>query len=35
VLDRDPFAAPPAEIATTRVLQTFVDGTRVYASHDA
>ncbi|MEU0270622.1 amidohydrolase [Streptomyces sp. NPDC006307] len=31
VLDRDPFAAPPEEIAATRVLQTFVGGARVYA----
>ncbi|MET9804602.1 amidohydrolase [Streptomyces sp. NPDC006368] len=32
VLDRDPFAAPPREIADTRVLQTFVGGTRVHAA---
>jgi predicted amidohydrolase YtcJ len=35
VLDRDPFAAPPEEIAATRVLQTFVGGERVYAADDA
>ncbi|MER5582955.1 amidohydrolase [Streptomyces asoensis] len=35
VLDRDPFAGPPAEIAATRVVQTFVDGARVYAADDA
>ena len=35
VLDRDPFAGPPEEVGTTRVLQTFVDGRRVYAAHDA
>ncbi|MFD3376359.1 MULTISPECIES: amidohydrolase [unclassified Streptomyces] len=35
VLDRDPFAGPPEEIAATRVLQTFVDGRRVYAAADA
>ena len=35
VLDRDPFAAPPEEIGATRVLQTFVDGRRVYAADDA
>ncbi|MFF3950339.1 amidohydrolase [Streptomyces sp. NPDC001902] len=35
VLDRDPFAGPPAEIAATRVLQTFVGGQRVYAAPDA
>lgn len=31
VLDRDPFAGPPEEIANTRVLQTYVGGERVYA----
>ena len=31
VLDRDPFAGPPEEIASTAVLQTFVEGERVYA----
>ncbi|MFF7546320.1 amidohydrolase [Streptomyces canus] len=35
VLDRDPFAGPPEEIATTRVLETFVDGQRVHAARDA
>ena len=35
VLDRDPFAAPASEIGATRVLQTFVEGERVYASPDA
>jgi predicted amidohydrolase YtcJ len=35
ILDRDPFAGPPEEIAATRVLQTFVDGQRVYAATDA
>jgi predicted amidohydrolase YtcJ len=35
VLDRDPFAGPPDEIAATRVLQTYVAGDRVYAAPDA
>ncbi len=35
VLDRDPFAGPPDEIGETRVLQTFVDGHRVFAADDA
>ncbi|MGW7728288.1 amidohydrolase [Streptomyces canus] len=35
VLDRDPFAGPPEEIAATRVLETFVDGRRVHAAPDA
>lgn len=35
VLDRDPFASPISEIGATRVLQTFVEGERVYASPDA
>ncbi|MFF4017342.1 amidohydrolase [Streptomyces sp. NPDC001843] len=35
VLDRDPFAGPPEEIAATRVLQTFVEGRRVHAAADA
>jgi predicted amidohydrolase YtcJ len=35
VLDRDPFAGPAAGIGTTRVLQTFVEGERVYAASDA
>jgi predicted amidohydrolase YtcJ len=30
VLDRDPFAMPPAEIATTGVLATYVQGEAVY-----
>ncbi|MFI9779545.1 amidohydrolase [Streptomyces sp. NPDC051956] len=32
VLDRDPFAGPAEEIGTTRVLETFVGGERVYAA---
>jgi predicted amidohydrolase YtcJ len=32
VLDRDPFAGPLEEIASTRVLQTFVEGERVYTA---
>lgn len=35
VLDRDPFAGPADRIGATRVLQTFVDGARVYAAGDA
>lgn len=35
VLDRDPFAGPPAEIGTARVIQTFVDGERVHAAETA
>ncbi|MEU9172981.1 amidohydrolase [Streptomyces sp. NPDC048420] len=35
VLDRDPFAGPPQDIAATRVLQTFVEGQRVHAAGDA
>ena len=35
VLDRDPVAGPPEEIAATRVLQTFVEGRRVHAAPDA
>ncbi|MCF3962875.1 amidohydrolase [Streptomyces fuscigenes] len=35
VLDRDPFAAPPAEVADTRVMATYVGGRRVYAAPDA
>ena len=35
VLDRDVFARPADEIAAARVLQTFVDGQRVYAAGDA
>jgi predicted amidohydrolase YtcJ len=34
VLDRDPFAVPPAEIAGLRVLATYVEGERVYAASD-
>lgn len=34
VLDRDPFASPPGEIAATRVLLTCVEGERVYAADD-
>ncbi|WP_349426272.1 amidohydrolase family protein [Microbacterium sp. LWS13-1.2] len=35
VLDRDPFAGPAERIGATRTLQTFVEGTRVYAAPDA
>lgn len=35
VLDRDPFEGPTDEIGATRVLQTFVEGERVYAAADA
>ncbi|WP_214468344.1 amidohydrolase [Microbacterium flavescens] len=35
VLDRDPFDGPADEIGETRVLQTFVEGARVYAAPDA
>ncbi|MDN3496191.1 amidohydrolase family protein [Planococcus sp. APC 4015] len=35
VLDRDPFAGPADQIGATRVLQTFVEGKRVYAAPDA
>ncbi len=35
VLDRDPFAGPADQIGATRVLQTFVEGARVYAADDA
>ncbi|MDE0545259.1 amidohydrolase [Microbacterium sp. C7(2022)] len=35
VLDRDPFEGPVDQIGATRVLQTFVEGERVYASDDA
>ena len=34
VLDRDPFDAPPGEIAATRVLLTCVEGERVYTADD-
>lgn len=30
VLDRDPFAAPPGEIADTRVVTTYIEGEAVY-----
>ncbi|WP_137844078.1 amidohydrolase [Microbacterium sp. 2FI] len=35
ILDRDPFDGPADEIGATRVLQTFVEGARVYAAPDA
>jgi predicted amidohydrolase YtcJ len=35
VLDRDPFAGPADQIGATRVLQTFVEGERVYAASDS
>ena len=35
VLDRDPFAAPPEEIADTQVALTYVGGTEVYAAQEA
>ncbi|MET7485222.1 amidohydrolase [Streptomyces sp. NPDC005538] len=35
VLDRDPFAAPPEEIAETRVALTYVGGVGVYAAQEA
>jgi predicted amidohydrolase YtcJ len=35
LLDRDPFAGPADQIGTTRTLQTFVEGVRVYAADDA
>ena len=35
LLDRDPFAGPADLIGATRVLQTFVEGERVYAVDDA
>ncbi|MBK3563754.1 MULTISPECIES: amidohydrolase [unclassified Streptomyces] len=35
VLDRDPFAAPPEEIAQTRVALTYVGGAEVYAADGA
>ena len=34
VLDRDPLAGPPGEIADTRVRLTYVAGERVYAAQD-
>lgn len=35
LLDRDPFDGPTSQIGATRVLQTFVEGERVYAAADA
>ncbi|WP_405847284.1 amidohydrolase [Streptomyces sp. NBC_01518] len=35
VLDRDPFAAPPEEIAETQAALTYVGGTGVYAAQEA
>jgi predicted amidohydrolase YtcJ len=35
VLDRDPFAAPAAQIADTRVLRTYVAGQQVFAAGTA
>jgi predicted amidohydrolase YtcJ len=35
VLDRDPFSGPADQIGATRVLQTFVEGERVFAAADA
>jgi hypothetical protein len=35
VLDRDPFAAPPGEIAAATVALTYVEGERVYAAPTA
>ncbi|MCX4761769.1 amidohydrolase [Streptomyces sp. NBC_01275] len=35
VLDRDPFAGPPGDIAATHVLETFVEGRRVHVAPDA
>ncbi|QKJ18424.1 amidohydrolase [Microbacterium hominis] len=35
VLDRDPFAGPADQIGATRVLQTFVEGERVFAADDS
>ena len=35
VLDRDPLAGPPGEIADTRVRFTYVAGELVYAARDA
>ncbi len=32
VLDRDPFAGPPEDIGSTRVLETFVGGVSVYSA---
>lgn len=35
LLDRDPYAGPADQIGATRVLQTFVEGERVYTARDA
>lgn len=35
VIDRDPFTGPAEAIGTTRTLQTFVEGARVYTAPDA
>jgi predicted amidohydrolase YtcJ len=35
ILDRDPFAGPPGEIASAAVALTYVEGERVYAAPDA
>ncbi|MGZ0711831.1 amidohydrolase (plasmid) [Coraliomargarita sp. W4R53] len=35
LLDRDPFDGPSDQIGATKVLQTFVEGERVYAASDA
>jgi predicted amidohydrolase YtcJ len=35
VLDRDPFTVPPAEIGSTGVLATYVQGEPVYLSSSA
>lgn len=35
LLDRDPFAGPADEIGAARVLQTWVEGSRVFAAPDA
>ncbi len=35
ILDRDPFAGPPGEIAAAAVALTYVEGERVYAAPDA
>ena len=32
VLDRDPFGVPPGDIASVRVLATYVQGERVHAA---
>lgn len=32
VVDRDPFAGPPADVGTVRVLATYVDGAQVFAN---